>query len=121
MSDVQIKLSALWLALMLTYLLGDVLRIYSGDFKPGQIGGVVLTQTMWLGVAIVMAIPIFMVVLSLMLDHTINRRANLIAAIGMFAFNIVGLPTYPGEYDRFLIVVGLGFNAMTFYYARRWA
>jgi hypothetical protein len=39
MVDVQIKLSALWVALMLTYLLGDVLRIYSGDFKAGEFGG----------------------------------------------------------------------------------
>jgi len=31
MEDVQIKLSALWVALMLTYLLGDVLQIYSGE------------------------------------------------------------------------------------------
>jgi hypothetical protein len=36
MEDVQIKLSALWVALMLTYLLGDVLRIFSGDFKAGE-------------------------------------------------------------------------------------
>ncbi len=29
--DVQIKISALWISLMLTYLLGDVLGIYSDD------------------------------------------------------------------------------------------
>lgn len=34
MEDVQIKISALWISLMLIYLLGDVLRIYSGDLKP---------------------------------------------------------------------------------------
>lgn len=39
MADVQIKLAGLWAALMLTYLLGDVLRIFSGDFKAGEIGG----------------------------------------------------------------------------------
>jgi hypothetical protein len=33
MDYIQIKLSALWVALMLTYLLGDVLQIFSGDFK----------------------------------------------------------------------------------------
>ena len=38
MVDVQIKLSALWVALMFTYLLGDVLRIFAGDFKAGEIG-----------------------------------------------------------------------------------
>lgn len=39
MEDVQIILSALWIALMLTYILGDVLRIFSGDFKDGEMGG----------------------------------------------------------------------------------
>lgn len=35
-----------------TYLLGDVLRIYSGDLKVGEIGGRQMTQGMWLGIAI---------------------------------------------------------------------
>jgi hypothetical protein len=33
---------------MLTYLLGDVLRIYSGDVTVGEIGGMKMTQGMWL-------------------------------------------------------------------------
>ena len=37
MDEMKIKLSALWVALMLTYLLGDVLRIYSGDLKAGKV------------------------------------------------------------------------------------
>ena len=32
MLDMRILLSGLWVAVMLTYLLGDVLRIFSGDF-----------------------------------------------------------------------------------------
>ena len=60
MEDVQIRLSALWAALMLTYLLGDVLRIFSGDFKAGEIGGVRITQIQWLGIAVLMVIPIVM-------------------------------------------------------------
>jgi hypothetical protein len=121
MPEVQIKLSALWIALMLTYLLGDVLRIYAGDFKPGEIGGVVLTQAMWLGVAVLMAVPIVMVVLSLVLDQSIGRWVHIIAAVGLFAFNAIGLPGYPGLYDRFLIVVGLVLNGLTVVVAWRWA
>ena len=33
MLDTRIIISGLWVATMLTYLLGDVLRIFSGDFK----------------------------------------------------------------------------------------
>jgi hypothetical protein len=120
MEDVQIRLSGLWVALMLTYLLGDVLRIYSGDFKTGEIDGTRITQVMWLGIAILMVIPIVMVFLSLILKNPTNRWANMIVAIVFFAFNLIGLPTYPSAYDKFLIVVGLGFNALTVWYAWKW-
>ena len=105
---------------MLTYLLGDVLRIYAGDFKPGEIGGRKITQNLFLGIAILMAIPILMVFLSLTLNYPLNRWANIIAAIVFFGFNVIGLPTYRSAYDRFLIVVGLGFNMLTIWYAWQW-
>jgi len=117
---VKIQLSALWVALMLTYLLGDVLRIFSGDFKAGEIAGMRVTQAMWLGIAIVMVIPVVMVVLSLTLDHPVNRWANIVVAVVFFGFNLIGLPTYAGIYDKFLIVVGLVFNAVTVWLAWNW-
>ena len=120
MEEVKIQLSALWVALMLTYLLGDVLRIFSGDFKAGEIGGIQITQIMWLGMAILMVIPIVMVFLSLTLKYPVNRWANIIVAIGFFGFNLIGLPTYPSAYDKFLIIVGLVFNALTVLYAWKW-
>jgi hypothetical protein len=120
MNEVQIKLSAIWVALMLTYLLGDVLRIFSGDFKAGEIGGMQVTQVMYLGMAILMVIPIVMVFLSLTLNHPVNRWANIILAILFFVFNLIGLPTYPSAYDKFLIIVGLGFNVLTVWYAWKW-
>ena len=120
MEDVQIRLSALWVALMLTYLLGDVLRIFSGDFKAGEIGGMKVTQAMWLGIAILMLTPIVMVLLSLTLTYPANRWANIVAAILLFLFNAVGLPTYPSAYDKFLIAVGLVFNVLTVWIAWNW-
>ena len=120
MIDIRIKLSALWICLMLTYLLGDVLRIFSGDFKPGEIGGMEISQGMYLLLAIIMLIPIVMVFLSLILNQPVNRWANIIAAILLFLFNLVGLPTYPSWYDRFLIVAGLVFNVLTVWQAWRW-
>jgi hypothetical protein len=118
--DARIYLSALWVALMLTYLLGDVLRIFSGDFKPGEIGGVKVTQLMWLGIAALMVIPIIMVLLSLTVSYPVIRWANILLAIFFFIFNLIGLPTYPSAYDRFLIVVGLVFNVLTVWYAWNW-
>jgi hypothetical protein len=119
-ADVQIKLAGLWVAVMLTYLLGDVLRIYAGDYKAGQVGGVAMSQAMWLGVAVLMAIPILMLVVSLLLDQPLIRWLHVIAAVGLFAFNVIGLPTYPGLYDKVLIALGLAFNGLTIWVAATW-
>jgi hypothetical protein len=97
-----------------------VLRIYSGDFKAGEIGGMKLTQRMWLGIAILMLIPILMVFLTLVLGYPLVRWANIAVAAFFFVFNLVGLPSYPSAYDKFLIVVGLVFNLLTIWYAWNW-
>src|SRR6266566_964072 len=120
MEDVRIILSALWMALMLTYLLGDVLRIYAGDFKPGKIAGRPATQNLLLGIALLMTVPIAMVFLSLTLSYPLNRWANIIAAVVFLGFNLIGLPRYSSAYDRFLIIVGVGFNVLTIWYAWQW-
>jgi hypothetical protein len=120
MEDVQIKLSALWVALMLTYLLGDVLRIFSGDFKAGEIGDMQVSQGMYLGMAALFVIPIVMVFLSLTLKYPVNRWANIIVPIIFFVVNLIGLPTYPSAYDKFLIIIGLVFNVLTVWYAWKW-
>jgi hypothetical protein len=120
MEEIRIKLSALWVALMLTYLLGDVLRIFSGDFTAGEIEGMQVTQTLYLGLAILLVIPVVMVFLSLTLPYKADRWANIIVAIFFFVFNLIGLPTYPSAYDKFLIIVGLVFNVLTVWYAWKW-
>ena len=117
MEPIQFKLATLWTCLMLTYLLGDVLRIFSGDFKPGEIMGQTMSQGMWLGIAVVMLIPILMIFLSMFFGASSLRWVHIIVAVFFFLFNAVGLPTYPGLYDKFLIVVGLGFNVVTVWVA----
>jgi hypothetical protein len=105
---------------MLVYLLGDVLRIFSGDFKAGEIGGMQLSQALYLGMAILMLIPILMVVLSLTLKYPAIRWVNIVVAAFWFIFNLVGLPTYPGHYDKFLLAVSMVFNGITIWYAWKW-
>jgi hypothetical protein len=119
MVDTRIILAGLWVALMLTFLLGDVLRIFAGDITPGEIMGTKPTQLMWLGIAAIMLIPIVMVVLTLTLKFPAIRWVNIVVAIFFVLFNLVGLP-YPGAYDNFLIIVSFVFNALTVWYAWRW-
>jgi hypothetical protein len=120
MADTRIVLSGLWVAVMLTYLLGDVLRIFAGDFGPGRLmGGTQPTQGMWLLIAVIMLVPIVMVVLTLTLPYPAIRWVNIVAAILVVVFNLLGLP-YPGAYDNFLIGVSFVFNALTIWYAWKW-
>lgn len=120
MVDTRIVLSGLWIALMLTYLLGDVMRIFAGDFVSGEMQGFRAYQAMWMGAALLMLIPIAMLVLSLTLKYPAIRWVSGVAAIGVFLFNLVGLPTYPGTCDKFLIAVGLVINAVTVWYLWKW-
>ena len=122
--DVKAKLSALWVALMFFYIYADILLFYRqghvAGLLAGKAGGMEITQAFVLASALVMAIPSLMVFLSLALKATVNRWANIGVAIFFFIFNLIGLPTYPSAYDKFLIVVGLVFNALTIWYAWNW-
>jgi Family of unknown function (DUF6326) len=120
MADTRIVLAGLWVALMLTYLLGDVLRIFAGDFEPGKLArGFPATPGVWLLIAAIMLVPIVMLVLTLTVGHPVVRWINIVAAVLVALFNLVGLP-YPGAYDNFLIVVSLAFNALIAWYAWTW-
>jgi hypothetical protein len=120
MDEMQIKLAGVWIALMLTYLLGDVLRIFSGDFVPGEMSGQQGSPAVWFAAAMLMLVPIAMILVSLFIGHSVSRWINIVAAILLFAFNAVGIRTYPSFYDRFLIGVGLLINGFTVWVAWTW-
>lgn len=119
MLDTRIVLSGLWIAVMLTYLLGDVLRMFAGDFEPGKMMGTEVGQGMWLLIAVIMLIPIVMLVLTLTLPFPAIRWVNIIVTIVVILFNIVALP-YKGAYDNFLIAVSFVFNGLIIWYAWKW-
>ena len=119
MDDTKITLAFLWVALMLIYLLGDVLRIFSGELTLGEVEGKKLTPGMMVGLAILMIIPIIMIVLSITLGYSVNRILNIIVAIFWLAFNLLGLGGY-SAFDKFLLIVSMGINALTVWYAWKW-
>jgi hypothetical protein len=120
MPDTRIILSAIWISVMLIYLLGDVLRMYSGDFARMP-EAQQFTGLHWLMAAMLMLIPILMIVLTLILPQPVSRWANILVAAGFLLFNLVGLPGYPSAYDKFLLVVSIVFNGVTIWYAWNWA
>ena len=65
--DIKILLSATWVVVTLIYLYGDVLRICSGDLAKIPMSDMNLNQYVWLGLAVLMLIPILMVILNLVM------------------------------------------------------
>ena len=125
MEDVQITISALWVAVMLSSLMGDVLRFYEpGIIKQiiaGEVEGMQQTHRGLLVSATFMAIPIVMVVLSMTLNYNANRWANIIFSIFFFGFTLIWLLVkHPPAYKILLGSVGLVCNALIVWYAWKW-
>lgn len=119
MVDVRIILAALWGCVMLIFLLGDVLRIFAGDYTAGEIAGRAASPGMWLGIAVMMLTPIIMIALSLVLPYAAARWACVIAGGIWILFSLGGLP-YKGAYDNFLIIVSMVFCGAIVWYAWTW-
>ena len=120
--DVRVILSALWVAAMFVWQQGDVQRLYSSDFIPGEtkLGEMMSPEMLWFISAITMTIPVVMVILSLTLNYPVNRWANIVIGIFYTGYNLIGLPRYPSAYDRFLIFVSIVFTALIVWYAWKW-
>lgn len=81
---VQAKLAALWTSFMFLYAYVDIL----GFYKPGVLDGIragkvwelEITQTWAVSALTLMAIPIFMVFLSVTLPARANRATNIVVA-----------------------------------------
>jgi len=108
MEEVRIKLSALWVALMLTYLLGDVLRIFSGDFEAAKTGGMMkISPGFYLGMAVLFVLPIVMGFLSLTLPYPVNRWANIILGIVFIVLSPIGVIGIPTAYLPSIIIIAI--------------
>jgi hypothetical protein len=125
MEAATIKISALWVAVMLSSLMGDVLHFFEPgiieQIIAGEVDGTQTTDKSLLLSAIFMAIPIVMVVLSLTLNYKANRWANIIFSIFFFGFTLIWLLVKPPPaYKIFLGSVGLVSNALIVWYAWKW-
>jgi hypothetical protein len=82
---VKVKLALLWVALMFLYIYNDIFSLYQpghvADLFEGQLEGVQFTQSLLVGAALLMALPSFMILLSLTLKAKANRLVNIIVGI----------------------------------------
>ena len=113
--NVKMKLSALWVALMLVYIYADIFSLY----RPGQIeemisgrmGPFPVTQGSLLLASILMMIPAVMVFLSLTLKPKVNRWANIILGV---LYTLVNISNLIGETWAFYIFFGVVEIVLTF-------
>ena len=94
---VRAKLAAAWTSFMFLYAYVDILGFFTPgvveDILDGKVFEFDLSQTFSTTVLTLMAIPIFMVVLSMTLPARANRITNLIVAslyVPVTAFNVAG-------------------------------
>jgi ABC-type sulfate transport system permease subunit len=123
--SVRAKLAAAWTAVMFLYAYVDII----GFYKPGVIDDILvgrvfefdISQALLTTFVALMAIPIFMVVLSVTLPARANRTTNLIVAsvqIPYAAFNVVG-----GSYTVFYglgVVLEVSLLVLILRYAYTW-
>ena len=99
--DVKIKLSALWVTLVLFYIYADILGFYTpgviDKVVAGEIGGIQITEGFLFVMAIWMAIPSLMVFLSLTLKANVNRWANIVT--GILSIAVLGATFFAGEFS----------------------
>jgi hypothetical protein len=124
--DVKIKLAFLWVALSFLYIYNDIFTLLQAgnvaQLIHGEIDGIKFDQTVLFGSAVLMALPIFMVVLSLILRAKMNRKVNI--SLGIFhAFLLIPPLFAPGElwayYALYMIFEGM-FIALIIWYAWKW-
>jgi hypothetical protein len=120
----KIKLSALWVAMMLLYIYADILSL----FRPGQIeemteglmGPFPVTQASLLVASILMIIPAVMVFLSLTLKPKVNRWTNITLGV---LYTVVNVSNLIGETWAYYISFGIVEIVLTLlivWYAWKW-
>jgi hypothetical protein len=127
-SDVKLKLSALWAARMLSGLQGDSTRLHDPvalrNLLEGT-SGVQVTNGLLFIMSLIFVLPILMVVLSLTLPGRANRRANLSLGIAFAAFDLIflAMTLFTWEfsaYEALWSVMYVVFTGLVVWYAWKW-
>lgn len=122
--DVKVKLSALWVGLMLLYIYADILSLFRpgviDEMIAGRMGPFPATQVALLSAAILMAIPAVMVLLSLTMKARANRWANIIVGV---LYTAVSINNFVGEswaYYILFCILETAFASLIVWSAWKW-
>jgi len=112
--DVRLKLSALWIAMMLLYVYGDIFSLFKpgalDDMMAGRMGPFPVTQASLMSAAVLTTIPAVMVFLTLVLKPAAARWSNIILGV---LYTLVNISNLIGETWAFYILIGVVELALT--------
>ena len=122
--NVKMKLSALWVALMLVYIYCDIYSLFrTGQLEEmisGRMGPFPVTQGGLLSASILMIIPAVMVFLSLTLKAKVDRWVNITLGVLYTFVNIGNLIGETWVYYIFSGVVEIALTLLIVGYAWKW-
>jgi hypothetical protein len=122
--SVKLKVSALWVALMLVYIYADILSL----FKPGVLDGMAagrmgpfsVSQGSLLAAAVLMLIPAVMVALSITLKPQVNRWTNIVLGV---LYTLVNINNGIGEswaYYLLFVAAEIVLSCLIVWFAWKW-
>ncbi|MDT4897883.1 MAG: hypothetical protein QOH25_2960 [Acidobacteriota bacterium] len=121
---VKMKISALWVSVMLCYIYGDYFWLYAPGKLQGMLEGKMVplgptTQGVLLFTSVMMAIPSVMIFLSLTLKPNLNRWVNIILGV---IYTVFVLITMPGAWVFYIFLGGVDviLTALIVWYAWNW-
>ena len=121
MMDVKAKLAALWASMMFCYVYADLLSLY----KPEIIEDIMArnlpigSQESLIAAAIMMAIPIMMIFLSMALPVKVNRPANILVGIAYTGVNLAAF-VEPDAYYVFFGALEVLITLLIIWHAWKW-
>lgn len=121
--NVRIKISMLWVSMLLVFAYVDLFSLYRPDFRAeveaGEISGFTINQSFLLGTTAYVVIPSLMIFLSLILRPGVNRIANIALSV-MYVLTIIAGAI--GEWNYYILgsVIEVMQLAAIVYYAWTW-
>jgi hypothetical protein len=123
-TNVKMKLSALWIVLMILYIYNDFFALFTPgaleEMMEGKMGPFSVTQFGLLTATIMMIVPAIMIFLSLTLKSKVNRILNIIAGA---AYTLIGIGNLIGETWAFYLssgIIQIVLTLLVIWHAYRW-
>jgi uncharacterized protein DUF6326 len=121
---INVKLSALWVALMLVYIYADIVSLFKpgalDEMAAGRMGPFPATQGSLFAAAILMLIPAVMVALSITLKPAVNRWTNVILGTLYTFVNIGNLLGEAWAYYVLFVSAEIVLTCLITWFAWKW-